>query len=61
MKKFDFFFHWFVVLVSVAESPSLPQANVKDVALDVEDVNNKGKKWVKIWVSFLVIFCGMFV
>ena len=49
------------MLVSVAESPSLHQANVKDVALDVEDVNNKGKKWVKIWVSFLVIFCGMFV
>ena len=42
----------------VAESPSLPQAHVKDVAFDVEDVSNKGKKWVKkigFWVSFLVI------
>ncbi|MFQ6650567.1 hypothetical protein Gotur_022136 [Gossypium turneri] len=48
----------------VLESASVAEAHVKDFTLPVEDVSNKGKKWVKknwIWVSFWQFVSCVFV
>ncbi|MFQ6655759.1 hypothetical protein Gotur_026172 [Gossypium turneri] len=43
----------------VIESASVAEAHVKDVALPVEDVSDKGKKWVKkiLDLGFFLAIC----